>query len=189
MRSAIGSVAACALLAGVGCLVRPAAAQDAGAGPCDGAEYRILDFWIGEWEVFAGGERAGTDRIEKILGGCAISESWRSAAGGEGRSLFYYVPAAREWRQVWVTADPERPGGVKEKRLVERLAGGAVRFQGEISLAGGGTYLDRTTLTPLPGGEVEQRIEVSTDAGGSWHAVFDGRYERRGAEPAAPDGR
>lgn len=38
--------------------------------------------------------RRGTNRITKILNGCAVSEDWRDADGTRGMSLFYYQPAA-----------------------------------------------------------------------------------------------
>jgi len=148
--------------------------------PCTAdSAWRELDFWLGEWDVFAGGRRAGTNRVERILGGCALVEHWTDAAGRQGRSLFYYSPVTAEWKQVWVTAQAGSPGGLKEKVLVERLPGGALRFQGEIPLAGGGAYLDRTTLTPLPDGRVWQLIEVSRDRGRTWQTTFDAEYVRR----------
>ena len=148
--------------------------------------YAGLDFWIGEWDVWTGGERVGENRIEKILEGCAIMEHWKDARGGEGKSLFYVVPALAEWRQVWVTEDPSVLGAVKEKTLIERLEGGGVRFQGEVPLLGDGTYLDRTTLTPLSDGTVRQVIERSTDDGATWQSSFDAVYRRR---PGASGGR
>ena len=142
-------------------LTSPARAQT----PCaEDPAYAALDFWIGEWEVRAGGSIAGYNRIEKVLGGCALTELWTGAGGGEGRSIFYYIPARQQWHQVWVTQNATGPGGVKEKQLIETLDDGGVRFQGEIALVAGGTYLDRTTLTPLPNDEVRQHIEISTDA-------------------------
>ncbi len=144
------------------------------------AAFRALDFWVGEWVVRSNGTVVGTNRIDKIVGGCAITESWTAQGGGQGHSLFYYVPAQTQWRQVWVTQNPAAPGGVKEKRLIETLAGGALRFQGEIPLATGGSYLDRTTLTPLDDGRVRQHIEISTDGGAIWRTTFDAIYERRG---------
>lgn len=142
--------------------------------------YGILDFWVGEWEVFVGEQRVGSNRIEKILSGCAILEHWSAAGGDEGKSLFYYQPATGEWKQVWVTGAPSRPGGVKEKTLVERLPDGGVRFQGDIPIAGGGTYLDRTTLLPAGDGTVRQVIERSTDGGETWEVGFDALYRPRG---------
>jgi hypothetical protein len=140
--------------------------------------YAALDFWVGSWEVYVGDTLVGRNRISKILDGCAIVEQWRDARGGQGQSLFYIEPSLGQWRQVWVTDRARRPGGVKEKRLVRRFPGGAVRFQGEVGDTGGTVHLDRTTLSPLPGGEVRQLIEVSGDRGRHWRTTFDARYRR-----------
>lgn len=154
------------------------AASVQGQGCSEDPAYAALDFWVGEWEVSAG-ERVGENRIEKLLKGCAIMEHWTDVRGGEGKSLFYFVPALAEWRQVWVTDAQDVPGGVKEKALVERLEGGGVRFQGDIPVPGGGSYLDRTTLTPQPDGTVRQLIERSVDGGTTWQSSFDAVYRRR----------
>lgn len=146
--------------------------------PCeDTSGFDRLDFWVGEWEVFAGDRRVGHNRIEKILAGCAVMEHWTDAGGGQGKSLFFYQPLTDTWKQVWVTEDATRSGGLKEKTLVELLPDGGVRFQGEIPRAGGGVYLDRTTLTPAADGSVRQVIEVSED-GDAWRVTFDARYVR-----------
>lgn len=60
--------------------------------------------------------------------------------------------------------------------MIARLPGGGVRFQGELRHPDGHIVLDRTTLTPLDGGEVRQLIEVSSDGGSSWRRAFDARY-------------
>jgi hypothetical protein len=67
-------------------------------------------------------------------------------------------------------------GPIKEKRLIEDLNGSGVRFQSEIPHPDGSSHLDRTTLTPLPGGRVHQVIEISRDAGKTWETVFDAEY-------------
>lgn len=165
----------------------PALAQTPGpptASCQDTPALHALDFWLGEWTVQVGDQVAGTNLIERILGGCAISETWRDVRGGEGRSLFYYLPSEEEWRQVWVTPNALRPGGVKEKRMTERVGDG-VRFQGTIGLSNGDSYLDRTTLTPEPDGTVRQVIDVSQDEGATWRTVFDGVYHRGGLTPPA----
>lgn len=152
-------------------------------GPCDEHEgFQRLDFWVAEWTVFAGDRRVGENRIEKILDGCAIVEHWTDPGGGQGKSLFFYNPTPDRWKQVWVTEDATRPGGLKERELVETLESGAVRFQGEIPLPGDRESLDRTTLTPDPDGSVRQVIEVSRDGGISWEVTFDARYDRDGDE-------
>lgn len=150
------------------------APQAAGCAAAPG--YDALDFWVGEWSVQVDGAQVGRNRIAPILGGCALVEEWVDASGGEGRSLFYRIPALGEWRQVWVTPSALQPGGVKEKREVEAPDATSVRFQGSIPLANGGSYLDRTTLTPLEGGRVRQHIEISTDGGTTWRTTFDAVY-------------
>jgi hypothetical protein len=138
--------------------------------------YNALDFWVGSWKVYVGDTLVGTNRITKILKGCAVTEEWQDAEGSKGQSLFYVEPTHHQWKQVWVTEVATRIGGLKEKHLIARLPGGAVRFQGEQPLPDGRTLLDRTTLSPLPGGVVRQLIEISFDGGTTWQPGFDARY-------------
>ena len=138
--------------------------------------YHVFDFWVGTWNVIdSTGANLGSNRIERIVGGCAFIENWREPDGSEGKSLFYYATDQRRWKQVWVTPDAMLPGGFKEKRLVAKLPGGGVRFQGEI-IGPLAVTLDRTTLTPMPGGRVRQLIEISRNGGTSWITTFDAIY-------------
>jgi hypothetical protein len=147
--------------------------------PCEhDPAYHKLDFWLGHWDVVdpQDGSKGGENFIEKILDGCAIVENWHELdpRGADGKSLFYYQPVTKQWKQVWVTAR----GPMKEKKLVEELKDGSVRFQGAIPRPDGTSYLDRTTLTPLSGNRVRQLIEVSRDGGKTWQATFDAEYRR-----------
>ena len=145
-------------------LATSAAAQQP-AQPCHSAEYSKLDFWVGEWNVVSeAGENVGHNKIEKIVGGCAIIENWTDAQGGSGKSLFYFFPQTKQWKQVWVTD----AGNVKEKQLLAEFSGPGARFQGTMRKKDGGSYLDRTTLTPLPNGDMQQVIELSFDNGKTW---------------------
>lgn len=156
-----------------------AGARNAPSPQCtDLPAYNLLDFWLGDWDVYAGDQKVGENRIEKILSGCAVMEHWKSAGGGEGKSLFF-IDTNGNWKQVWVTGRAAIPGGVKEKALVEHRENGAVRFRGQVRHPEHGPYLDRTTLTPLEGGDVHQLIEISRDGGKTWEATFDAIYERK----------
>jgi len=156
-----------ALLAGPGTAFAQSCADD--------PDYAVLHFWVGEWDVMVGGERAGTNRIEKILAGCALLEHWVGAGGSEGKSLFYRVPSEDAWKQVWVTRNPSRPGGVKEKTLTERTEDGGTIFRGEV-VTSNGSVLDQTRLIPLDDGTVRQLIEYSRDGGDTWQHLFDAIY-------------
>jgi len=143
----------------------------------DTPAYNLLDFWVGEWTVYFGDEKLGENRIEKILSGCAVMEHWKGAGGGEGKSLFF-VDTNGTWKQIWVTAWATNPGGVKEKTHVGTLPGKSIRFQGQLEHPDIGTYLDRTTLTPIENGSVRQVIEISKDDGESWVTTFEAFYSR-----------
>lgn len=144
----------------------------------DDPGYHELDFWLGTWDVQIDGKTVGTNRIERILRGCAVMEHWESSRGDKGKSLFTYDRINETWKQVWVTDGAFSPGGLKEKVLIERFDDGGMRFEGQILLDNGDAYLDRTTLRPLPGGKVHQLIEISYDDGFNWTPTFDAIYVR-----------
>ena len=152
-------------------LIGPASAQTTPP-----AETRLLDFWLGNWEVFtAAGPKDGENHIEKLLGGFAVLENWTELDGREGKSWFYYHSPEKRWKQVWVTDG----GSVKEKIQVDGAPAGSVRFRGEIFRKDGRKVLDQTTLTPLPDGRVRQVIEQSTDGGKTWRTGYDALYVRK----------
>jgi hypothetical protein len=157
----------------------PLRAQQAAPPACSAAIRGALDFWVGDWMVSVGRERAGTDRVERVSKGAAVIERWTDADGGEGTSLFSFDPYACTWHQLWITDTPERVGGRKHKDLVVVPPGGGVRFQGAYPGRKAITVLDRTTLTPLANGTVHQVIETSTDGGATWQNGFDAIYTRR----------
>jgi hypothetical protein len=153
------------------------------AQPCrEQAMGRALDFWVGDWNVVnMDGSRAGENRIERILDGCAVIEHWHGIdAGDDGMSLFSYDAARHLWEQVWVTQDTSRPGGLKHQKLAGVLYANALRFEGQIVLGDGKIILGRTTLTPWRDGRVRQTIEDSKDGGRTWKTAFDAYYNRKG---------
>jgi hypothetical protein len=134
--------------------------------PCTGPEYRQFDFWIGDWRVTTpDGKHAGDNRIDAILDGCALSESWRGAGGGQGFSYNAYDRARKVWHQTWVD---------KQGNLL--LLEGALK-DGAMVLSGvQAKVLQRITWTPNKDGSVRQVWETSADQGKTWQTVFDGLY-------------
>lgn len=163
------------LLAFTASLAAPSYAEEARTSACGAPEHRQFDFWVGDWDVSraAGGALAGRNRIERILDGCALQESWTSARGRRGTSLNWWDPASKRWHQLWVD----------DEGLVLRLEGsfrdGSMVLEGEAS-GKGQPERHRVTWTPLAGGKVRQIWEASTDGGHAWRTLFDGIYARRG---------
>lgn len=138
-------------------------------------EQRQLDFWIGEWDVYArNGMKIGENKLESMEMGRVIRESWTDANGGTGQSINFYNPVTKEMKQVWV--DPT--GNVLEMEGV--FEKGALRFDGTMTPISGPASKHKTTLTPLPGGRVRQFIQTSGDGGKTFVAGFDAIYVPKG---------
>jgi hypothetical protein len=158
-----------------------AAAHAAGAAdkatapaPCAAPVHHQFDFWIGQWRVTENGKAAGTNRIDRLLGGCALLENWVGAGGGRGHSLNFYDPARALWQQTWV----DNAGGVLN--LTGQLADGRMVLSGtSIDPKTHAPHIDRITWTPKADGTVRQLWDRSDDAGRSWKVLFDGLYTRQ----------
>jgi hypothetical protein len=152
------------------------------ASPCDEAEFRRFDFWVGEWDVRQNGQQVGTNRIDRISDGCALFESWTDAQGGTGHSITFYDPHADRWKQTWVG----RGAWILEFVEVDDAEyDGAMRFIATSYEAQGTASLTRMTFYDEPDGGVRQLLERSTDGGATWAQSFDGRYVRRQATAVA----
>jgi hypothetical protein len=137
--------------------------------------FQDFDFWIGEWEVhLANGTLAGSNIIEPVERGCALTEHWTSANGGTGMSINYLDKASNEWVQVW-----NAEGG---SQIVIRggLTDDGMAMAGYINYVGNGTTAPfRGLWTPLPDGRVRQYFEQSNDGSNTWVPWFEGFYTRK----------
>jgi hypothetical protein len=155
-----------------------APAQDP-AGPCDAPEYRQFDFWIGDWNVMANDQVAGTNSVRAIHGGCVLQENWQGAGAGgiSGSSFNVFDRASGQWHQTWVDA-----GGTL-LQLDGALVDGSMVLAGSRPAQNGGTALHRISWTPNEDGTVRQLWETSLDGGDSWSVLFDGLYIKAVAQP------
>lgn len=142
-------------------------------------EWRQLDFWIGTWDVVhpVDGRQLGVNVIEPALSGCALIEHWTSAAGSTGRSLNFFDPQRRTWRQVWVDGF----GNVLDYRNGE-FRDGAMRFRGITMDPAGDTTLQKLTFQHVATDTVRQVFESSKDGGVTWSKDWEGLYIRRPEE-------
>jgi hypothetical protein len=138
---------------------------------CAAPEHRQFDFWVGTWQVTENGKPAGRNRIEAIDAGCALLETWEGVEGLTGHSLNLYDAKRGRWHQTWV-----------DSRGALLILEGSFR-NGSMVLEGAHEdpkRRERITWTPLPGGDVRQHWETTTDGGSTWATAFDGRYARSG---------
>jgi hypothetical protein len=149
-------------------------AQPAAPKPCSGPEHRQFDFWIGDWEVETpDGKPAGTNRIERILDGCVLQESWTGARGMRGMSFNMYSAADKRWHQSWVDTGGNLlslAGGLEDGRMI--LAGDTPQADGRV-------VANRITWQKLDDGRVRQHWETSADSGRTWQDAFVGLYRRK----------
>ena len=141
---------------------------------CEAEEFKALDFWVGEWDVFpAGSDRqVAESKIEKLYAGCAIRENWMPLRGRGGGSLSGYDPKTGRWHQTWFGSSP---GPVF-------FEGGPV--DGVMAITGvwpgsgpnGEDGLTRMSYSQLEGGAVRQHGEFSGDHGLTWTTTFDFIY-------------
>lgn len=170
-RRAVPALAVAALL-----LTPTVRVRAAEAAACAAPEHRQFDFWIGDWDVAEGGKPAGHNRIESILGGCALRETWTGVSGLQGTSLNVYFSRDRLWHQTWVDSSGLRldlAGGLQQGSMV--LSGNAPGPKD------GAPALHRITWTPEHDGSVRQHWQASKDGGSSWSDVFLGTYRRSAA--------
>jgi hypothetical protein len=153
------------------CLVhaQPAPSQPA----CSAPQHRQFDFWIGEWKVTRpDGKLAGNSRIESMLGGCVVFESWTGADGKSRGHSFNTYARDGKWHQTWVDNGGlllELRGGLEDGRMV---------MSQERTQPGGSSQLDEISWERLPSGQVQQHWRRSTDHGKTWKDVFLGIYTK-----------
>jgi hypothetical protein len=155
----------------VGLCLAPAVAS--AAAPCDSAEHKAFDFWLGEWSVYGPqGKLAGKNSIRKEYDGCVVHERYETERGYRGESLNMYDAGRKLWHQTWVDSSGLLlilEGGLEDGKMV--LLGQTAGKQGAV-------VKHRVTWTPNTDGTVRQFWESTNDAG-EWKVTFDGRYQRR----------
>lgn len=181
---ALAPALALALIAAVGARAGAAAAVPSAPVPsCAGAEHRRLDFWAGDWDAFdVGGsdKPAARARVEVILGGCALRETYESANGLVGESYTAYDATRKVWHQTWVT----NRGTLL---MVEgNFQGPSLILEGPHRFPSGREGMLRGVWTP-EADAVREVAHTSEDGGKTWEPLFDIRFRphRKGGTPMA----
>jgi hypothetical protein len=141
--------------------------------PCDKAEHRQFDFWVGEWDVLSQNEKIAESSIQQIIGDCVIYENYSQADRYMGKSFNFYDSHLRKWRQTWVDAN----GMVSE--FAGEFKEGALRYEGESHFPDGRKAKRKMTFFNLGPDRVRQLSEISRDDGKTWTAHYDLLYVRK----------
>jgi hypothetical protein len=136
---------------------------------CSAPEYHQLDFWIGDWDAFDVSEptiASAHIRVDRILGGCVLEETYEGANGARGQSFSIYDKSRGVWHQTWVTN--------RGKLLVieGKIQNGAMILTGSDRTADGKPRLVRGIWKPDSAG-VRETAATSTDDGATWTPWFD----------------
>jgi hypothetical protein len=155
-------------------LASPLAADEATTPKaCSAPEHRQFDFWAGDWDTFEADDAktvVARGRVEAILDGCVLRETYEGADGLHGESYSIYDAARKLWSHTWVTNRGQLvllEGGMQGDRMV---------LTGSELTAGGSKHL-RATWRVADGG-VRETAEVSTDRGRTWAPLFDIVFRR-----------
>jgi hypothetical protein len=145
--------------------------------PCLNTEgYRQFDFWLGEWDVFAGSQKVGYNNVKTLQQGCVVEENWEAAGGrGTGQSFNFYNPVTRRWHQSYMGS------GGDNWMMDGEYKDGALRYEGHIYTPGSDTLVHMTFFNMEPG-KVRQFAETSNDGGKTWTTTWDAIYVRRKSE-------
>jgi tetratricopeptide (TPR) repeat protein len=132
--------------------------------PCQSAQHRAFDFWLGEWQVTSPTRPGWQARSSITLGndGCTLHEDYKTPGGYAGSSVNFYDANKGQWHQTWV----DNQGSPLY------LDGNPT---GDNMILSDGP--NRITWTPQPDGRVRQHWEVTNDEGKTYTTAFDGYYE------------
>ncbi len=162
------------------CTAPLALAQQQAPPNCSAAEFRALDFWVGEWDAFRADNNvlSGHSSITREQGGCVIHEHWTSVgqgAGYAGQSQNIYNRLNGHWEEYWT----DTTGGVLH------FIGGPVEHGVQMTTGDRGPDAQpryaRVTFTDQGDGTVRQHGENSSD-GQTWTTNYVLIYRHRAAQ-------
>ncbi len=136
-------------------------------------QFRQFDFWVGDWDVFAGSMQTGTSHVERILGDCVIFENWTDRFGSQGKSFNKYNQRLKRWEQYWVDENGATAffyGNMEGKDLV---------YLSDVTQADGSKAQRKLIFYDLGPEKVRQFSQISSDGGKTWNTEYDFTYVRR----------
>ena len=140
---------------------------------------QTFDFWDGEWNAHintpgSSGNIVGENKIERILDGRALLETWSDVRGFDGTSLTMFDSIQQCWRQTWM----DNTGGIAQ--LTGHLRGDTMIFvSGPVLNKAGQTEMTRMYIIRRNKDELHQFGEISFDSSATWAPTFNLIYKRK----------
>jgi hypothetical protein len=159
------------------CRSLPADPDASASKQCSSPEYRRLDFWAGDWDVFdvgGSGRPIAHARVDVILDGCALREVYEQTDGLTGQSFTIYDAPRKTWHQSWVTNRGQL------LTIEGDFHGGSLTLQGRQFSSDAREKIVRGVWKP-EGEGVRETAHTSDDGGATWRLLFDIRFQRRKA--------
>lgn len=155
-------------------LVADARAAQTPPGCAKDAHFSQQDFALGDWDVYAGGRKTATVRLEKVLKGCGMRETWTPVgrATGHGIGVFTYSRLLGHWGYFWVADTGQTTVFSGDLR-----GPNAMLYVTEAPLPDGGHKQRHWTLTLQPDGSIQELSVGSTD-GHSWSKEYELTWHR-----------
>lgn len=151
-------------------------AMEIAATPCMyDQRYRVFDYWVGEWNVYApGGRHAGISSIQRILDGAVIFENWTSlGANYQGKSFNYLDTTIGKWKQLWI----DNRAGITD--YTGGMDNGTMTFFSSGINTKGQPYTLRLRFFNISPDSVRQFSEQTLDDGKTWSTQYDLMYVRK----------
>lgn len=161
--------------------------------PCGSSAYHQFDFWLGTWEIEqeilqADGSYArfpARNRVEYAASGCALVEHWRGIVqfywermdapdSLYGLSVRSYDPDHHAWSIYWLDSRNATFGSP----FIGGFDTGQGVFTRRVERPDGSVSLRRIVFQRTNAGGVEWVLEVSTDGGTQWTAVWRMHFTR-----------
>lgn len=142
--------------------------------PCEGPNYNLLDFWVGEWSLTWGANKTGINKVEKVLGGCVVEENFKGDPGIPdyyGKSISTYDATDGKWKQAWV----DNSGGWLD--FIGMKIGDEVHFSRKTK-KNGVEILQRMRFYNITFRDFDWSWESSDNNGQTWKVEWAIHYER-----------
>jgi hypothetical protein len=153
---------------------QPAAPRPRPPACAEDPRYALQDFTVGHWDVYNGERKTAEVKMEKVLKGCSIFETWMNTSGvATGHGYFNFARGINSWQYFW-TSD----------------SGDTVHFIGSLIKPGEMRYvvtykrpqgdrLEHWSLIAMPDGTVQELSRTTDDGGQTWRTGYDLRWHKK----------